>query len=248
MKINSPWALRLGIVLLVALEFLQNGMLAFGANHIIQGLNSTPQAFSLAAAVYASVAILLIVKHRWLVDRLGYRDFVLGSLVLYILGALGAGFAQDMALFTLARAVQALGGATFFTAARMQVNRFPAPERLLSIRFFVTGLFLGSIIAPILAAWLLSVAVGCGLALAVLDHSDSRLCKRNHGDLGFAARANDFPQAQRSSFAGVGGTGCGHFPAAILPGTFALRGFSASRAPALAGRLGGDWCGRLYPA
>src|SRR5471030_2489377 len=99
MKINSPLALRLGIVLLVALEFLQNGMLAFGANHIIRGLHSTPQAFSLAAAVYASVAILLIVKHRWLVERLGYRDFVLGSLVLYILGALGAGFASNMMLF-----------------------------------------------------------------------------------------------------------------------------------------------------
>src|SRR5471030_1852719 len=126
MKINSPLALRLGIVLLVALEFLQNGMLAFGANHITRGLHSTPQAFSLAAAVYASVAILLIVKHRWLVERLGYRDFVLG--------ALGAGFASNMMLFTLARAVQAVGGATFFTAARMQVNRFPAPERLLSLR------------------------------------------------------------------------------------------------------------------
>lgn len=155
---RSPIVLRLCIMLLVALEFLQNGMLAFGAEHIIHGLHGTPQAFSLAAAIYASVAILAIVKHRWLAERLGYRTFVLGSLVLYIAGAVGSGLATDMAQFSVARAIQALGGATFFTAARMQVNLFSGPARLVSLRLFVMGIFSGSILAPVLAAWLLSIA------------------------------------------------------------------------------------------
>ncbi len=154
----SPLVLRLCIMTLVALEFLQNGMLAFGAEHIIQGLGGTPQAFSLTAAIYASVAILAIVKHRWLAERLGYRTFVLGSLALYIAGALGSGMASDMPLFTAARTLQALGGATFFTAARMQVNLFSGPARLLSLRLFIMGIFTGSVIAPVLAAWLLSIA------------------------------------------------------------------------------------------
>ena len=153
---HSILVLRISIMLLVALEFLQNGMLAFGAEHIIQGLHSTPQAFSLAAAMYASVAILVIVKHRWLAERLGYRDFVLGSLCLYMLGALGAGFAGNMTFFTLARVIQALGGASLFTASRMQVNRFSGPEKLRTLRMFVMGIFSGAVLAPVLASIVLS--------------------------------------------------------------------------------------------
>lgn len=155
---SSPLALRLCIMLLVALEFLQNGMLALGAPSIIQGLNGSPQAFSLAAAIYASVAIMLIVKHRWLAESLGYRKYVLGSLALYMVGALACGLATDMLQFSIARALQALGGATFFTAARMQVNLFSGPARLVSLRLFVMGIFAGSMLAPVLCAWLLAIA------------------------------------------------------------------------------------------
>ncbi len=156
-RLHSPQALRLCIMLLVALEFLQNGMLAFGAEHIIHGLHGSAQGFSLAAAIYASVAILVIMKHRWLAETFGYRKFVLGSLVLYMIGALASGLASDMVQFSVARAIQAMGGATFFTAARMQVNLFTGPSRLFSLRVFVMGIFSGSVLAPGLAAWLLTM-------------------------------------------------------------------------------------------
>ena len=61
------------IFVLTAIEFLQLSMVAFGAGPIMGELSITPEDFSLIAAIYASVAILMISMQRWFVTRFGGR-------------------------------------------------------------------------------------------------------------------------------------------------------------------------------
>ena len=152
-----PAALLVTILLLTVLEFLQSGMLAFAAAPIMGEIGASPEEFSLAAVVYACVAIATISKQRWWVERLGWRNFVLASLGLFIAGALLTAMSNSYQSFLVGRAVMGLGGAAFMTSSRVLVNLIPAsPQRFMGIKFFATGLALGITLAPGLAAWAVS--------------------------------------------------------------------------------------------
>lgn len=151
---SPPPALLLTIFLLALLEFLQAGMIAFAAGPIMGEIGASPEEFSLAAAAYACVAISTISKQRWLVERLGWRNFVLLSLALFVLGSAICAAASSYPAFLAGRSVMGLGGATFMTAGRVLVNLIPAsPKRFTGIKYFATGLSAGVTFAPGLAAF-----------------------------------------------------------------------------------------------
>jgi MFS family permease len=144
----------LTISALVGLEYLQSVMASFASSYIMGGIDAAPEEFSLATAVYAGAAVVMLFKHRVLVQRLGYRRFIRLSLLAFALGALLTGLAHDVPSYLAGRVVQALGGAAFFTGSRVQVNHYQGPDRLMAIKRFATGIFLGSGLAPLLGAHL----------------------------------------------------------------------------------------------
>jgi len=149
---------HVAIGVLVLLEYLQSVMLAFGSHAVSLGVGATPQQFSLAAACYAAVAVLMILGHRWWVQRLGYRRMLRWSLLAFGGGAVLCALASSAEAFVAARMVQALGGAAFFTASRVQIMHYRGPQRLQAMLFLPGGIMLGSGLAPIVAALLLQVA------------------------------------------------------------------------------------------
>ncbi|HEY3045962.1 MAG TPA: MFS transporter [Polaromonas sp.] len=152
-KAASP-ALLVTILLLTVLEFLQSGMIAFAAGPIMGEVGASPEEYSLTVAVYACVAIATISKHRWLVERMGWRTFVLASLCMFVFGCLICVMGQSYQAFVIGRAVMGLGGAAFMTSGRVIVNIIPpGPHRFTGIKFFATGLAIGIAFAPGLAAF-----------------------------------------------------------------------------------------------
>jgi MFS family permease len=151
----DPW-LHATIFLLALFEFLQAGMTAFAAAPIMGGTGIGPEAFSAVAAVYASVAIVALSMHRWLVERLGGRRFIQAAAAVSVLGAVLCATSHDVVGFLVGRAVMALGGGVFFTACRMIIHhRLAGPRRFAGIRFLGSGLAIGIAAAP----WLASLAV-----------------------------------------------------------------------------------------
>ena len=152
-----PFALLSTILLLTLLEFLQSGMIAFAAGPIMGEIGASPEEFSLTTVAYAAVAISTISKQRWLVERLGWRNFVLASLGLFILGSAICATSDSYPAFMAGRVIMGLGGAAFMTTGRVLVNLIPpSPQRFAGIKYFATGLAAGIAFAPGLAS--LSVA------------------------------------------------------------------------------------------
>lgn len=142
--------LLLTIFVLNFIEFLQTGMMGFGASAIQGQINASPEEYSIVTAAYAAVAITVIAKMRWFIERLGWRNFIHGSIVFYIAGAVICAYSEHFAPFLLGRMVMGLGGAAFMTSARMLVNVIPpSPARMKGILAFVTALT----IANAAAAW-----------------------------------------------------------------------------------------------
>ena len=146
-------ALLMAVGLLCALEYLQAGMIAFTSAPIRGEIDASPEEFTLVAALYACIAIIVISKQRWLVERLGWRNFMLGSISIYILGAFVCGVGNDLTSFTAGRVIMALGGASFMTSARLMVNMLPpGRERFTGIKVFATGLAGGTASAPFISS------------------------------------------------------------------------------------------------
>ena len=164
----------LGIVFLLnCTEFLQSGMIAFGATAIMGQINASPDEFVLASVLYAAVAITSISMQHWMVERLGWRSYVQMSVLLFITGALVCATSDSFAQFLIGRLVMATGGAGFMTSARLIINLIPpSPERMKGIGAFGSSLALGNAFAPWLAStsvdadiWVLIFAVPAILAI-----------------------------------------------------------------------------------
>lgn len=149
--------LRINISLMVCIEFIQNVMLSFASSYLCGALGMTRQTYSLATGVYACVAIIMIAQHHWLVSHLSYRRCIRYALIFFTVGALICAGADDASQFILGRAIQAIGGSAFFTAARVQVNYFPPTPtgRALAIRYMAFSLVGCSSIAPFIASLIL---------------------------------------------------------------------------------------------
>jgi MFS family permease len=175
---KHPRLLLLTIFLLTGTEYLQSGMIAFGAGPIMGEIGAAPEEFSLISALYACVAVAAICKQRWLAERLGWRRFVLCSLAVFICGAAVCASSDTTAQFMAGRIVMALGGGTFMTSSRLLVNLFPpSPSRFTGIRFFATALALGSASGPFLASvavsndgwqWIFVLLIGLAIVIALL--------------------------------------------------------------------------------
>lgn len=146
-----------------AVEFLENGLVMFGASQIITGLPLSHEGFAFAYTLYGVAVIFMLYKHQWLVERMGYRRFVRASLVAFALGAGLCATAGSELQFAVGRVLQGLGGATFFTAGRMSINDLPESLRLKGFAIFIGSLLGASAIAPLLAAGLIAVGGWQGL-------------------------------------------------------------------------------------
>ncbi len=149
-------ALLATIFLLNGIEFLQGGMITFGAGPISGEIGASPEEFTIVTAVYAVVAIAAISKQRWLIERIGWRRFVQASAAIFIIGAAICGTSSSFPQFLAGRVVMAMAGGPFLTTSRVMVNLMPAsPRRFRGIMAYAGGLAFCNGIAP----WLASIAI-----------------------------------------------------------------------------------------
>lgn len=150
-------ALLAAIFLLILIEFLQSGMVIFAAAPTMGLIGASPEQYATVSALYASVAVLSISQMTALVQRLGWRDYLLGSVVLFLLGVWMCAASANLLSFGAGRVLMAAGGGVFMTAARMLVNLIPpSPQRMAGIAAFGSALASGMSLAP----WLAGTLVG----------------------------------------------------------------------------------------
>lgn len=174
----------LALAAVTSVEFLENGLVLFGAGPIMAGAGVSASAFALVYAAYGAAAVFMLYKHQWVVERLGYRRFVLLSLLAFGLGSgVCATSPADGSVLQLAlgRLMQGLGGSTFFVAGRMLINELSPERRFHGLLTFVSALLGGTALAPLLAAGLLGLGgwralFGFGLIWALLVGWAARAC------------------------------------------------------------------------
>ncbi|MBN8831089.1 MAG: multidrug effflux MFS transporter, partial [Sphingomonadales bacterium] len=143
---------------------------------IAQGLSTDAAHVSAAISAFVILFALAQLAGGMLADALGRRPVVLGGLVIYVAGSIGAAYAPNFELLLVARAFQGLGTAAAVMLARTivldQLPREAAAQALALIGIFfsltpiIVPLVRGALVAlagwraPLLAMGALGVVVG----------------------------------------------------------------------------------------
>lgn len=139
------------------IEFLQSGMVVFAAGPTMGHVGAAPEEYGLVTSLYAAVAVLSISQMTVLVQRLGWRDYLLGSALLCAAGAWLCAASETLAGFAAGRVLMAAGGGAFMSAARMLVNFIPPSP----LRFFGIVAFAGALSSGLAASsWLAGSMIG----------------------------------------------------------------------------------------
>ncbi|WBM72601.1 MFS transporter [Buttiauxella sp. WJP83] len=161
--------LLLTIFLLTFIELLQAGMVAFASGPILGETGTSPQEYSFTIASYACVAIIMISKQRWIVERTGWRFYIAVSLFIFCIGSGVCSQSLTYSSFLAGRILMAIGGASFLTGARVMVNLLPpSPLRFSGVRAFATGLGAGTALAPFLASLAVSDDTWSGIFIILI--------------------------------------------------------------------------------
>ncbi|MCG1018232.1 MULTISPECIES: MFS transporter [Burkholderiaceae] len=141
----------------IGLDYFDNAIFSFFATYIAGGINASPDELVWASSAYALGAVLGILQQHWWVERIGYRRYIAGCMGLYSAGALLAALCDSSAELLFARGIQGYFVGPMLGACRILIQiSFTAQRRADALRVFLTLIVLGSALAPIAGAWLVS--------------------------------------------------------------------------------------------
>jgi len=83
----------------------------------------TPLSMGVGITTYLLTVAILIPAAGWLADRIGARSVFLGAIVVFTVGSLFCGLAQDLPQFVASRAIQGAGGAFMVPVGQIIVLR-----------------------------------------------------------------------------------------------------------------------------
>lgn len=148
-----PWTLAL----VTGLDYFDNAIFSFFASYIAGGINASPNELVWASSAYALGAVLGILQQHGWVERVGYRRYIAGCMFFYGAGALFAALCENSIELLFARGMQGYFIGPMLGACRILIQiSFAGQHRANALRAFLTLIVLGSALAPITGAWLVS--------------------------------------------------------------------------------------------
>ncbi|QDH58477.1 MFS transporter [Pandoraea pnomenusa] len=147
-----PWA----IALATGLDYFDNAGFAFFTSYIAGGINASPDELVWSSSAYAVASVLGILQQQWWVERLGYRRYVGGSLLLFAAGAVAAGLSESSIELALARGFQGYFIGPMMSACRILIRTRMTPQRRpVAVRVFLLMILIGSALAPLAGGYLI---------------------------------------------------------------------------------------------
>ncbi|KWC78459.1 MFS transporter [Burkholderia cepacia] len=148
-----PWA----IAFAVGIDYFDNTIFSFFTSYIAGGINASPDELVWSATAYASASVLGIVQQQWLIERIGFRLYLSGCLLLFAAGSLAASLCESSLQLAMARAFQGYFIGPMLGTCRILLQTCFAPqERAPATRIFLTMILLASALAPMIGGYLVA--------------------------------------------------------------------------------------------
>jgi MFS transporter, DHA2 family, multidrug resistance protein len=148
-----PWA----IALAVGVDYFDNTIFSFFASYIAGGINASPDELVWSSTIYATTSVLGIVQQQWLIERLGFRRYLSGCLLMFAAGSLAASLSDSSFTLAMSRGFQGYFiGPMLGTCRIMLQTGFTPQERAPATRLFLVMILLASAVAPMAGGYLVA--------------------------------------------------------------------------------------------
>ncbi|MBN3768284.1 MULTISPECIES: MFS transporter [Burkholderia] len=148
-----PWAIALS----VGIDYFDNSIFSFFTSYIAGGINASPDELVWSSTAYATASVLGIVQQQWLIERLGFRRYLSGCLLMFAAGSLAASLSESSMALAMARGFQGYFiGPMLGTCRIMLQTGFTPEERAPATRIFLVMILLASALAPMAGGYLVA--------------------------------------------------------------------------------------------
>ncbi|CAL8481209.1 MFS transporter [Caballeronia sp. S22] len=148
-----PWA----IALAVGIDYFDNTVFSFFASFIAGGINASSDELVWAATAYATSSVLGIVQQQWVIERIGFRRYLSGCLLMFAVGSIAAALSESSIELAIARGFQGYFIGPMLGTCRILLQTcFTPQERALATRTFLTTILLASALAPMIGGFLVA--------------------------------------------------------------------------------------------
>jgi len=195
---NRPLLLT-GVMAAVLMQTLDTTIANVALPHMSAALGATSDTITWVLTSYVLASAVVLPLAGWLVDRVGIRRLMIGSVLLFTAASMLCGAAQSLNQMVFFRILQGVAGA--FLAPLSQtiiLDSSTAAERPKMMSIYTQGIMLGPISGPIIGGYLtdnfnwrwvfyvnLPVGIGC-VALLLLFLPDTPRRERRIDLLGWA--------------------------------------------------------------
>ncbi|VWB28816.1 MFS transporter [Burkholderia metallica] len=148
-----PWA----IALAVGIDYFDNTIFSFFTSVIAGGINASPDELVWSSTAYATASVLGIVQQQWLIERLGFRRYLSGCLLMFAAGALIASLSESSLALATARGFQGYFIGPMLGTCRIMLQiGFTPQDRAPATRIFLIMILLASALAPMAGGYLVA--------------------------------------------------------------------------------------------
>jgi EmrB/QacA subfamily drug resistance transporter len=150
-----PVMIPLVVAMAFLMEQLDSTIINTAVPDIARNLHVTPLQMSLAVAAYVLAVAIFIPVSGWFADRFGARRVFVAALVIFTLGSVLCGLAQNFTMLVVMRVVQGLGGAMMTPVGRLILLRsFPRSELMTAMTWMTLPAVTGPVMGPLLGGLL----------------------------------------------------------------------------------------------
>ncbi|QZT36119.1 multidrug efflux MFS transporter [Halosquirtibacter xylanolyticus] len=137
------------------LEIIDATVVNVATPNIMGNLGATLDQIGWATNAYSIANLLTVIIAPWMANKVGRRNYMVGSMLIFTIGSLFCGNATNIWELIFFRFIQGAGGGAFLvTGQTIVIESFPKEKLQMANAIFTMGLILGPALGPVLGGFL----------------------------------------------------------------------------------------------
>jgi DHA2 family multidrug resistance protein len=186
------WIIVVTIITSTIIELIDTTIVNVSINTMSGNLGASLEDTAWVITSYAIANVIIIPMTSFLAEKIGRKQYYIGSIILFTLASAMCGFSDNLWELVAFRFLQGIGGgALLSTSQSILFETFPPKERATASGIFSLGVIIGPSIGPVLGGyivdnlswqWIFYVNIPIGLLAAVLSYYYLKPTKRSQDE------------------------------------------------------------------